>query len=963
MIGPLVLVAIVVGTSVAAALRRPILARLAVRSALRRPAETLLVVLGSLLGTAIITGSLIVGDTLDASVRASVPDQLGPIDLIVRTADDATGAAARDALASLDDPSVDGVLPIVVAEGAVATVAEGTPATGPGEVAGERRAAPGVQLLELDVSAGAAFGGDAAATGLQGAVTPAQGHVLLSRDLARELGVEPGAAVDLFAYSSTLRVTVDAILERRGVAGFTTAQSSMARNAVLAPGTLGELAGGAAGTAAPPQQQVLISAAGGVFDADAATDDAELAVARALTSVPATQVSAVKRDVLTGAEIAGDAFGELFLSIGSFAILAGVLLLVNIFVMLAEERKSELGMLRAVGLRRRDLVVLFTLEGFCYALAAATVGAVLGIGVGRVIVLVASGIFAGFELTLRFDAQAASIGTGFAAGLAISVVTVLVTSLRVARINIIRAIRDLPEPVVHRRRLASAVALAVGIVLFGALGANALAAGEPAPGLALPPLAALCAGLLAARALPRRPVLSATAAVVLAFALFADRVVDFEGGDIAVFIIQGVVLTASAVALLSLNQEIVGAVVRRVGGGGSLVARLGLAYPLARRFRTGMTLAMYSLVIFTLVFISVLSDVLGSATDDAIAAEAGGFDLLVTSAASAPVDESALAAVEGVERVAVLRSGFATFGVASRQDPIPSPLSGFDQAFLDGGAPPLAEWDREQHPTSDEAWRAVLADPRLVVIDAIFGRTGGGPPAPPAEVGDVVRITDPTSGRTVEREVAGRTQAGLALTGVLASDASVREALALAPPVRAYLTVADGADADDVAARIQGALVANGVEAESFVALVERASAANAQFFRLMQGYLALGLLVGIAGLGVIMVRAVRERRRQIGMLRSIGVQAATVQRAFLLESTLVALEGVVVGTALALVTAYQLITNADAVGDTGATFGVPWAQLAVILGVAVGASVLATAAPARQASRIRPAVALRLAD
>ena len=42
--------------------------------------------------------------------------------------------------------------------------------------------------------------------------------------------------------------------------------------------------------------------------------------------------------------------GSLFLFIGSFSIIAGILLLVNVFVMLAEERKSQLGMLHAVGL-------------------------------------------------------------------------------------------------------------------------------------------------------------------------------------------------------------------------------------------------------------------------------------------------------------------------------------------------------------------------------------------------------------------------------------------------------------------------------------------------------------------------------------------------------------------------------------------------------------------------------------
>ena len=49
--------------------RRPILRRMAVRNAARRPREAMLVVLGSLLGAAIITGSAVVGDTMNSSIR------------------------------------------------------------------------------------------------------------------------------------------------------------------------------------------------------------------------------------------------------------------------------------------------------------------------------------------------------------------------------------------------------------------------------------------------------------------------------------------------------------------------------------------------------------------------------------------------------------------------------------------------------------------------------------------------------------------------------------------------------------------------------------------------------------------------------------------------------------------------------------------------------------------------------
>ena len=96
-------------------------------------------------------------------------------------------------------------------------------------------------------------------------------------------------------------------------------------------------------------------------------------------------------------------------------------------------------------------------------------------------------------------------------------------------------------------------------------------------------------------------------------------------------------------------------------------------------------------------------------------------------------------------------------------------------------------------------------------------------------------------------------------------------------------------------------------------------------------------------------------------MWRNDLASAPLATKAPLTESAFVALEGIVIGTALALVTAWRLITNADFGASLG--FSVPWLQLVMLVVGTFVASLIATAAPAQQASRIRPAVALRIAD
>ena len=69
----------------------------------------------------------------------------------------------------------------------------------------------------------------------------------------------------------------------------------------------------------------------------------------------------------------------IFIVLGLFTIAAGLLLIFLILVMLAAERRPEMGMSRAVGMKRRQLIESFMAEGMAYSLTSALVGAALGV--------------------------------------------------------------------------------------------------------------------------------------------------------------------------------------------------------------------------------------------------------------------------------------------------------------------------------------------------------------------------------------------------------------------------------------------------------------------------------------------------------------------------------------------------------------------------------------------------------
>ena len=931
-------------------LRRPVLRRLALRNALRRPREAALVVLGSLLGAAIITGSMVVGDTMSASIRQVAHTHLGPIDELVSARGPQEQQQLLRALHTLPRRDVDGVL-------AFATIDAAATSAGPRVLS-----APRSQVLAVDFAAARKFGRDPDSTGVAGP-TPGLGRAAVTDDLARSLELRPGSQVAVYAYGRRTNLVVDRILPRRGIAGFWLGAEQDANNVLVSWPTFERIEAGGGG--APPSWRIAVSNEGGVESGAARTD----AVVRQIEAAVATTgleapVYTAKRTALDTADAVGEGFRSMFTATGSFGVLAGLLLLVNLFVMLAAERKTELGMARAIGMRRSQLVGAFATEGWLYALLAAVLGVAVGIGLGRVLVAVSAQIFSTEHnrFDLYFTLEPASLALSFAIGFVVALVTIVATSLRVSRLNIIRAIRDIAEPPPRRRTrrlvlagLAAAAGVAVTVSALSSQDGYALLLG---PTLAVAGLAPFAARLIGAQA---ANTLASALVVVWGGSLFALVPDSTKGAGMMLYVTQGVVLTAAAVTLVSVQQERLSRLLRGLTGGRSLSLRLGLAYPLARRSRTGLTIAMYALVVFILTFITALAHMIDAQVDTASASVRGGYDVVVNSSAANPVQASQLSGLDGVESVAPLARATGLFRVGSMEDSLPWSMTAFDAAFVRGGPPELD--DRGSYPTDLAAWEAVLRDPGLAIVDTAFLQASGGPPSFTAEPGTRIRVQDPYTGRTRTLTVAALAPVDYFIeTGVFYGVEGARSLFGYQLALdRLYVGLRPGLDPDVFAADIQSTFLVNGTEAVAIDTIMAEGFTMTRQIFQLFQGYLALGLIVGIAGTAVVMIRAVRERRRQIGTLRALGFGKQAVGRSFAVETAVVAIEGTVIGAALALVTLYNIVALSDSFGDM--SFSVPYLSLGILLAGTVAASLLATVWPTVAASRIRPAVALRMTD
>ena len=958
-------------------LRNRIFLRLGIRNVRRRRARTALIVVGLMLGTAIIAAALATGDTMSQTIRSSATAALGQTDEVVAAkgleealAMESGGTASRyfpqrdaDRIAAETRSSglVDGVAPVIVEDVAALDVST-------------RQHEPRVTLFASDPSRLGGFGDIRSGGETLSLADLRPGELYLNAEGADKLGARADDTIRLLAGTSSATFRVRAVVEYEG--GATDGAG------VLLPLAPAQRLLGKPGLI----RAVFVSNTGGV----GATDE----VMRLLQPVVAPlglQADNTKEDALQTADEAGSAFMSFFTTFGSFSIAAGILLIFLIFVMLAAERRGELGIARAVGTRRRHLVQMFLYEGVTYDLVAALVGALVGIAVAYGMVLVMAGAFASVDdFHISYSVKLTSFVLAYAIGVLLTLVVVAYSAWRVSRMNIVSAIRNLPEELTEKSRRRRWVLGTVGLLLGAYLAVSGVDAKDAVVlGLGVSLVILSLVPILRALRVPDRAVRTGAGLALIAwFLLPFDRWLLGElKVNFGIFILGGLMIVVGTSWTLMYNADlllgVLGVATRRMRGLAP-VLKMSMAYPLKSLFRTGVTLAMFTLVVFTLVVGATTTGAFTNAFND-LNAFGGGFDVRATSSAAAPIRDlrAALARAPGLDQADFRTvSSLSSLAVKARQVGVKAPeesylVNGADAAFLGNTTYKLAA-RANGYASSEAVWRAIRTQPNLAVVDQFvvprkenwaFG------PTPDFklrgfyledETFDPVRVSvrDQQTGKRLTLTVIGVLSDSTPqfMGGMWTSQRSLSRVFGdRVLPTTHLLALRPGADAKAIAAKIESTFLANGVEADSLKKLLADTVSANLTMNRLIMGFMGLGLIVGVAALGVISARAVVERRQHIGVLRAIGFRKRMVQLAFLLESSFVALTAIVVGTGLGLVVANNVIGNASRQPSwENISFDVPWLNLGVIFLVVYLVALATTFAPAVRASRVYPAEALR---
>lgn len=137
-------------------------------------------------------------------------------------------------------------------------------------------------------------------------------------------------------------------------------------------------------------------------------------------------------DALEAQVAAEGAFTSLFLGLGAVALLVGGIGIANVMIISVLERRSEVGLRRALGARRRHIAVQFLSESFVLGILGGAAGVLLGAG--------ATAAYAAFE-GLELLVPPVAIGGGLLAACLLGGLAGLYPALRAARLTPTEALR------------------------------------------------------------------------------------------------------------------------------------------------------------------------------------------------------------------------------------------------------------------------------------------------------------------------------------------------------------------------------------------------------------------------------------------------------------------------------------------------------------------------------------------
>ncbi len=947
------------------------LAKMSMRNALRKKIAMLLIVAGSLTGTAFIVGSFVINDSFQNYMYSGLRNTVGRIDEVITPkslnfthdqVDDITSTLSKSIY-------VDSVLPIAV-KNTVAVLKGKFRSLDP-------HAISFVSFIGVDATLLRKFG--------EGRNFPkvnlTGNEVIIGQALANSLRLKVGDTFQAlsnplqFFFGVPPSFKIVGIVPQKGILGY------QGTKGIMLPVFLSvEQIKHFFGTL---YNQILVANKGDYLSSVRYTtkvDEMIKKVADGTVKINNIKEQQIKRNDSGQIE-------KIFLLLSSFAIVAGTLLLVNVYTMLADERKSSLGTLRAIGFSKRNIGFILYFEGFIYSIMAAIAGTFVGIGVAWFIMSKFSNLLYNMNnqmsnlmgaqnstLTLHFNVS--SIIYGFALGMIIPLLVLAFMALKNGKLNIVHMIRDIPEERPDNRRkivygVASLFALFTVLAIFGNKASDAFTMYSGVVGAVLVFPSFFKRGRL------KRIVGNFSALFVVIFAFASSQIPYVQSASensIWFLGLKSFSILIAALFFLSYNFEIFDKVFAVFSRKSIRAAfKLAIAETSRNKRRTGMTIAMYAIVIFVITFMTIVpySQVLqvqsGNKTIfqgyDAVAMPLFG-KLNVTQKDISKFDFLTYSATTSIISV--------RYAINSQADRQVYQMMQINEKLLKGSILKI----RKAIPGIEDKsslWNYLRSHPGSVVA---FGLSRVNP-------GDTIEISregnfsfnfgNAGASQSMEFGFSGslKNPKKFKVVAIFKNDGIT------AFPSGFYTTAQTVKNAFENPKSSDFLLVkfAGNTEKEKyqnfekFLAFLKTRFSiglfskqvisvfANMimGFVNIINSFLYFGLSVGIVGLAILMLKILQERRRTIGILKSMGFTRIMIFSTFFIETNFVVIVGILTGFIAGTLTSYMIYSSLN----LGNMF-IPWIQIIGLDIIFYAISVFATLIPSDRASKLPPAEVLK---
>jgi putative ABC transport system permease protein len=627
------------------------------------------------------------------------------------------------------------------------------------------------------------------------------------------------------------------------------------------------------------------------FTAGADRAATEQAVATALG--PDYQVGGLSSQSTLLASLQTSTFA--FNMFGLFALATAGFIIANSFRTVVAERRRDIGMLRAIGTRRRTVVGMFLVESLFQGLIGTALGLLAGWGL-------ASGLMAAmgpvFESVMHLHVPSPKFSTStwitsILLGVGVTVVAALLPARAAGRVTPLEAMRPQLGQV-YERRVGRRAWVGVGLVVASLFG---LTTGSPS----LVGLGAVVFLVGIALVAP---------AVVTPISNWASRPLELF------FSREGTIARSN---------------LQRNPGRSAITV-------------TAMMLGLASIV----AVISMVTSIFAGFTSYLDKSLSADYLLIPQSivlgqgnVAAGPRLAEEVRSVPGIAAVSTLRI------TQAKSDGGDVQVIGIDPAeYLKVAA---FDWNSG----SSDAAVAQLASGRWLIANGIYAAQHS------LVVGQAVLLDTPNGPRTYHLAGIGNDYLNAKLSTLYASQENLQRDFNVTSDLLLMANRTAGADPDAVKARMDRVVAGYPAfrlyESSAWRAEQLKTFSATIVIFDVLVAALALPSLLALVNTLAI---SVLTRTREIGMLRAVGATRRQIRRMVMAESLLLSVIGTVFGAVAGLWLGYALVAAMSAVGWQ-MPYSFPWSGLLATVVVGITFGVLAAIGPARSAARLDVVAAL----